>query len=394
MTPIRLLPVLLGISLSAAATAPATAQASRDACADLLDHATTHIVNHSRGVQTIRLDNGRCRLDVTLRGDVTYTPDFRGIADFSRGGSFTLEEAAGRGAARRLELADDGRGGTTASYRVGRDARPFDAAAQEWLAERLLLLYRRTGLAAEGRAEWLLRPRGIDALVAEAGLIRSSSGSAEYLKRALTAPGLGDGQVVRLLRSSLPSSSSARRELLMTVADSRALTGQVGEAFLEAVAATSSSSSQRELLQHVLRGGKAPAPVVVAALRTAGRISSSSGQGEVLRSVAGDYRLRDDALLAAYLDVVRGLSSSSWQRESLAAALAQQDLSSAQLARVLRTAGGISSSSARGDLLVQLAQNRRLEGEARAAYVDVATAIASSSQRARALAALERGPVN
>jgi hypothetical protein len=393
MTRNRLLPVLLGAALGAAPAGPAAAQPSRDACADLLDHATTNIVNHSRDERTIRLDNRRCRLDVTLRGDVTYAPDFRGIAGFSRGGSFTLEEA-GVGVARRLELADDGRGGVTASYHVGRDARPFDAAAQEWLEQRLLLLYRRSGLAAAERAEWLLRTRGVDALVAEAGLIRSSSGSAEYLKRALTAPGLGDAQLVRLLRASLPSSSSARREVLMTVADHRPLTGQVGEAFLDAVAATSSSSSQRELLQHVLRGGKAPAPVVVSALRTAGQMSSSSGKGEVLRSVAGDYRLRDDALLAAYLHVVRGLSSSSWQRESLAAALAQQDLSSAQLARVLHAAGGISSSSARGDLLVQLAQSRRLEGEARAAYVEVATAISSSSQRARALAALERGPAN
>jgi hypothetical protein len=391
MTFHRVFPVLLGVALAAAPAAPAAGQVSRDACADLLDHTTTHIVNHSRGERTILLDNRRCRLDVTLRGEVTYTPDFRGIAGLSRGGSFTLEES-GEGAARRLELAEDGRGGVTASYRVGRDARPFDAAAQEWLAERLLLLYRRTGLAAEERAEWLLRTRGVDALVAEAGLIRSSSGSAEYLKRAMTAPGLGDAALVRLLRSSLPSSSSARRDVLMTVADRRPLTGQVGEAFFDAVAAMSSSSSQRELLQHVLRGGAAPAPMVTAALRTAGRISSSSGRGEVLRTVAGSYSLRDDTLLAAYLDVVRGLSSSSWQRESLAAALAQQDLSSAQIARVLRATRGISSSSARGDLLVQLAQSRRLEGEARAAYVEAATAISSSSQRARVLTALERGP--
>jgi hypothetical protein len=389
MTSNRLLPVLLGVILSAS-SAPAAAQ---DACADLLDNTNTHIVNHSRGVHTIQLENRRCRLDVTVRGDVTYTADFRGIAGLSQGGSFTLEED-GQGPARRLQLLDDGRGGVTATYRVGRDARPFDAAAQEWLAERLLLLYRRTGLAAAERAEWVLRTRGIDALVAEAGMIRSSSGSAQYLKRAVTAPGLGDAQLVSLLRSSLPTSSSARRELLTTVADHRQLNGQVGAAYMEAVAATSSSSAQRELLQHVLRGGRASVPVAVAAVRTAGRMSSSSAQGEVLRTVAGEYRLREDALLAAYLDVAGQISSSSWQRETLAAALAHRDLNSGQLARVLRTAGGISSSSARGDILVQLAQSRRLEGEARTAYVEVARGISSSSHRARALEALERGPVN
>jgi hypothetical protein len=393
MTRIRLVPALIGLALLALPVAPAAAQSARDACADLLDHANTHIVNESKGVRTIRLDNRRCRLDVAVRGDVSYAADFRGIAGFSPGGSFTLEEE-GEGPARRLELADDGRGGITASYRVGREARPFDAAAQAWLAERLLLLYRRTGLAAAERSEWVLRTRGIDALIEEAGLIRSSSGNAEYLKRALTAPGIDDARVVRLLRSSLPSSSSARRNVLMTLADSRPLAGRVGEAFMEAVAGTTSSSSPRELLQHVLRGGRAPVPVAAAALRTAGRMTSSSAQGEVLRSLAADYPLRDDALLAAYLDVVRGMSSSSWQRETLAAALAQRDLSAAQLARMLRTAGAISSTSARGDVLVQVAQSRRLEGEARAAYVEVATAIASSSQRARTLEALERGPVN
>jgi hypothetical protein len=393
MTRIRLVPALIGLALLALPLAPADAQSARDACADLLDNVNIHIVNDSKGVRTIRLDNRRCRVDVTVQGEVSYTADFRAIAGFSPGGSFTLEED-GEGPARRLELADDGRGGVTASFRVGRDNRPFDAAAQAWLAERLLLLYRRTGLAAAERSEWVLRTRGIDALIEEAGLIRSSSGSAEYLQRAFDAPGIDDARIIRVLRSSLPSSSSARRNVLMALAGSRPLTGRVGEAFMEAVAETSSSSSQRELLQHVLRGGRAPVPVAAAALRTAGRMTSSSAQGEVLRAVAADYRLGDDALLSAYLDVVRGMTASSWQRETLAAALAQQELNSSQLARILRATGAISSSSARGDVLVQAARSRRLEGEARAAYVEVARAISSTSQRARALEALERGPVN
>jgi hypothetical protein len=111
----------------------------------------THITNNSREVRTIRLENSRCRLDVTQRGDARYTPDFRGVAALSPAGRFILEER-GEGPARRLELTVDGRGGVHAAYRVGGNTQGFHAAGEAWLPERRLLLYRRSGLAAAERA--------------------------------------------------------------------------------------------------------------------------------------------------------------------------------------------------------------------------------------------------
>jgi hypothetical protein len=354
------------------------------------DRHVNHLIHASRGEQTITLGRGGCRIEARIRGEATYTPDFRGIAALSAGGSFRLEEEDGS-ARRRLELSDDGRGGIDADYRVGRDTRPFDADAQAWLADRLLLLYRRSGLAAEARAEWLYRTGGINALLGELEHVESSSAHSALMTHALRHPELSDAAVARLLRSGLPSSSSARVRILLAVADRGPLAGEVGEAYLEAVGATSSSSSQRQALERALRDGQAPRPFLVGALRTTGRISSSSTRSALLALMAAEYRF-DDAVLGAYLDAVAGTSSSSGKRDALTAVLTRQELDTAQLARVLRAVGRISSSSAQGDILVQVAASRPLAGDARVAYVDVASSISSSSQRARVLEALERGP--
>jgi hypothetical protein len=384
-SPARIATAALG--LTALLAVPADAQ-STGACAELLTNANTHIVNNSRGEWTIQLRNRGCRLDAQLRGDARYTADFRGIAGFSPGGSFTLEEEAG-GERRRVELADDGRGGVAVHYRVNRETQSFDVAASAWLADRLTLLYRRAGFAATERAAWTLRTGGLDALLREAELVQSSSARATYLIHALEQPRIGEAGVVRVL-GALPSSSSARAQVLRAVADRHAMQGRVAAAFLDAVRGMSSSSRQRELLQHVLEGGRAPRPFAAQALRVAAAISSSSAKGEVLRSVAGDY-VFDDALLDAYLAAAGSISSSSWQREALGAVLGRRELNDAQLARVFRATTRISSSSARGDVLVGAASARTLQGEARRAYVEAASGISSSSQRARALEALERG---
>jgi hypothetical protein len=353
------------------------------------DRHVKHLIHTSRGEQTITLGRGGCRIEARLRGEATYTPDFRGIAALSPGGSFRLEEEGGAG--RRLELSDDGRGGVEIDYRVGRATRPFDAEAQTWLADRLLLLYRRSGLAAEARAEWLYRTGGINALLGELDHVESSSTHSALMTHALRHPELSDAAVARLLRSGLPSSSSARVRILLAVADRGPLAGEVGEAYLEAVGATTSSSSQRQALERALRDGQAPRLFVVGALHITGRISSSSTRTALLALVAAEYRF-DDALLGAYLDTVAGTSSSSGKRDALTAVLTRQELDTAQLARVFRAVGHISSPTAQGDILVQAAASRPLAGDARAAFVDVASSISSSSQRARVFEALERGP--
>jgi hypothetical protein len=348
-----------------------------------------HRIHVSGHEHTIRLETRGCVIEMRLRGEATYSPDFRGITSLSPGGSFRLEEDMGR-SRRTLDLADDGRGGVVVDYRVGREPQHFDAEAEAWLADRLLILYRRSGLAAEARAEWLYRTGGVAGLLGEVEQVQSSSARAALLTHAMTRAELGDAELAHLLRSALPSSSSARGRILQSVTERGPLRGDVAVAYLDAVARTSSSTSQRQALEHALRDGDAPTPFVVAALHTAGRISSTSARTGVLGLVAAEYTF-DDPLLFAYLDTAAGISSSSGQRDVLIAVLSRQELSAAQLARTLRAVGRISSSSAQADVLVHVARNVRLDEATRSVFVDVASSIPSSSHRARVFEALERG---
>jgi hypothetical protein len=387
---------LLPVLACALAAAPAAAH-GQDPCAHLLDDArtvrihstsTVSIVRGTREGLTILLEDRGCRIEARLRGEATFTADFRGIARFSPGGVFMLEEEAG-GARRRLELSDDGRGGVSADYRVGRGSRAFDADAQAWFADRLLLLYRRGGLAAEERAAWLHRSAGLPALLAEAEQVRSSSARATYQVHALQQPEADDALVARVLRGSLPSSATARTRVLRAVSERGALTGVVADAYFDAVAAMSSSSRQAELLEEAIRGGRASPALLHRAVQTAGGIGSTSRRASVLGSVAEHYTF-DDRLLDAYLDAVSSMASSSGRRSALRALLDSQELPDAQLARVLHAVGRITSTSARGALLASIAEERALGPRSRVAFLEVASAIPSASQRTRALDALAR----
>lgn len=137
----------LGVGGARAAGLPA------DPCAELSSHVNTHVRVTQRNELTIRLASHNCELGVRIRGSVAYTDDFRGIASVSADGEFVLEEAV-NGVTRSLRIESGGRGGLETRYRVAGATRPFDGEAREWLAERLFLLYRQAGLAADQRASW------------------------------------------------------------------------------------------------------------------------------------------------------------------------------------------------------------------------------------------------
>jgi hypothetical protein len=380
----------LGARVSAllAADEAAFAGTAADPCAELSSHVNTHIRATNRDDLTIRLASRNCELDVRIRGTVEYTGDFRGIASVSIGGEFVLEETSNR-VTRSVRFENDGRGGLETRYRVGRESRPFDGEAREWLAERLLVLYRQAGLAADQRAPWVLARGGLDGLITEASRVQSSRARRSYLGLALEQPHMDARRAAQVLGSALPSSSSGKVDLLLIVAERYPMQGSLGDAYLAAAGTISSSSGRRRVLAAALDGGGASQEFVRKVVESAGGISSSSQRSELLVQIARDYRF-DDELLAAYLTAASGISSSSSRTEVLRALLSSQRLQTPRLARVLRAAGDISSSSSRADVLVSAAAHHRIEGVARDAYMDAALAIGSRSHRDRAILALER----
>jgi hypothetical protein len=376
--------ILIGGAIAGALLWSGVISAMQDGCRTLETNVRQNSTQVSGGSRTVRLENALCRLELRTRGDIAYSPDFRGIATVSPGGSFTLEEREG-GVHRRLTLTWRS-GAPESSYQVGGRTQAFDAIAQAWLADRLLLLYRSNGLAAPERAAWLLRTQGLDAVLAEAERVGSSSGRAAYLAAAFAHPAIDGQRIARVLREALPAASTAQGNLLTQVAARRPIEPELAAALLDATRSLSSSTRQREVLL-AAAAPDAPRTLVGGALDAAASITSASSRDAVLAHVAQHHTFDDD-LLAAYLAAAEGMASSTALRSALEAAVRKPELTQAQLARVLRASTAITSTAARADFLVATAQ-RELAGDALAAYLQAARSIPGSSQRSRALDALQ-----
>jgi hypothetical protein len=376
--------ILFGGAIAGALLWSGVISATQDGCRTLETNVRQNITQASGGSLTLKLENALCRLELRTRGDIAYSPDFRGIATVSPGGSFTLEEREG-GVHRRLTLTERS-GAPKSSYQVGGRAQAFDATAQAWLADRLLLLYRSNGLAGTERAAWMLRTQGLDAVLAGAERVESSAGRSAYLAAAFAHPSIDGQRITRVLREGLPASSSAQGNLLTQAAARRPIEPELAAALFDATRSLSSSTRQREVLLAAAAPG-APHTLVVGALNAATSITSTSGRAAVLAHVA-EHHTFDDAVLAAYLAAAEDMTSSSSLRTALEAAVRRPELTQAQLARVLRASTAITSAAGRADFLVATAQ-RELAGDALAAYLQAARAIPSSSQQTRALDALQ-----
>src|SRR6185295_13722820 len=85
------------------------------------------------------------------------------------------------------------------SFELDGDARPFDAAAQAWLARLLPEVFRQTGIDAPGRVGRLLARGGVEAVLAESRLIRSDYVQRTYLTELIAQAKPSAQQVARIV---------------------------------------------------------------------------------------------------------------------------------------------------------------------------------------------------
>lgn len=164
---------------------------------ETLDANTIHIELSDVGPERarLRLHEGDRVLRLERRGRVEVGDDGR-ILGAAAGARLEVEDRDGR----RLLVTGRESSEPEISYRRDGDERPFDAAARTWLADSMLVAYRRGGLDAEPRARGLL-DRGVDALLDEVRRISSDEVARKYLEVTLDAD-LASSQRVAVLESA------------------------------------------------------------------------------------------------------------------------------------------------------------------------------------------------
>ncbi len=333
-------------------TEPARQQGA--GCAwDARDPSTSASHNVNDDQFTIRLKVGACTLRVDGEGDVTFSDNDDDIAALSRGGYFHIEERGGD-TERRLEI-EPGRDGLERKWFVDGKERPYDAEARAWLAKTLLVVFRRTGLDAERRAERILRKGGVDAVLQEVAQIPSDYAARQYYQVLLTRPNLDQATLLRVVRQAGQEIGSdfELAELLIAIAKHQPLEESVRLAYVEAVGSIGSDFERHRALKPVLTRQGISREMAAAMLTSAEGIGSDFELASLLTEITEAHGI-DATLAPAFFDALASVSSDFEHHRVLSAVARQAKGDRAVLDRALEAAAGIRSDFELASFLVEL----------------------------------------
>lgn len=414
----RLRAASLALAVSAALVLPAIAVTARTA-SSTSNHVSVLRDDSGHERLTANVVRGDYRLNVHMDGAVRIADDERGIASLDDGASMLIEERRSGVLRRVLFTGHDGR--VQRSFQVDGEDRPFDAAAQEWLARTLPEVFRATGIDAQARAGRLLARGGADALLAEIALIGSDSVRGRYLAVLLAQPSLDSAQLEQALELAgqmgsdfelrrtlaqalaVPSLDVARqRQLLELAADmgsdferaelliaasGRVATGAAHEAWRAALQRMGSDFEMRRVLESLL--AQAPGPDTVAlVLEAADGIASDFERGQLLARTAPQLD-GDPALHRTWHGLAADMGSDFECRQSLVTLLDAEAPDADSSLRVLETAEGMGSGFETLQVLLALAEVMPAEPRVIARYRALARRL-SDHERGQAERALDR----
>jgi hypothetical protein len=356
------------------------------------------------------------RVDVRLRGTVTFTDDLTDVQSLSPGGTLTLRDWSAL-VPHTVEIAESN-GTLTHTYFVGGVKRAWDEEAKRFLATQLPLVVRRSGMGAEARVKSIFLRNGVNGVYEEIDQLGGDYARRVYFVALLDLAHFDATGVQALLQRTgrLMTSDYDRRQVLEHVAAIVPLDRKAASAYVQAMATMKSDYDQRELLSALMKrnaaavDGDTLAPVLahmkssydkrVVLTEILQRDGISDGKRTVLTAVPGlqsEYDRREvltayiakfgvePALREPFFASIRSIASNYDRREALTA-LARKGAAPDVQGAVFDAVGQMTSDYDRAEVLLAFAP--RVDSGSRQAYVSAAERIKSSYDQNRVLAAL------
>jgi beta-lactamase regulating signal transducer with metallopeptidase domain len=345
-------------------------------------------IHHNDDRLMLSWKDGGCKVDVRVDGALTFNSDFTAITGISRGGRAVFEERAGE-RERRVELRPRD-GGLEQRWFLDGAERTFDAEAQEWLAGMLLNTFRTGSLAAEERAAWMLRERGLDAVMAELPLLRGDHARGIYYQAVLSDPGLDAPRTARLMRDleTGVTSDHTKMTILQAVAERRSLgDAQVRTAYIAAAASIGSDHARARSLESALAQSSLSTDDLAAIIDAIAGIGSDHEKSQLLIQLAGNHQLTGP-MRDAYLRVTASIGSDHAKGEAAQALLDAGEATGAEIALALDVARGIGSDHTRSELLRRLSTADLRNNALRERYEEAIAGIGSDHARGEVLLSL------
>lgn len=328
-------------------------------------------------------DDGSRRLELSIRGKVWFTDDDSDIQRLEPGGRVMIEERQRFGPERMIIITATDDGTLQRTYIVDGQPRPYDAAAQAWLGGMLPNIIRESGVGAVERVKRIHAQRGVDGVLDEVELIKSSSNRRLYLTTLMAEARLNAAEATRALRAARAiSSSSEKAGVLVAAADRLPMSdANVRHAYIEAARSISSSSELRRALTRLVEQPSLQGEVFRDMLTVAGDISSSSEKASLLVLAVQRHKLEDEGLRTAFFNAAETISSSSEKRRLLVALLRAQGSDKDVVRDVIRSARTISSDSEKAAVLMEVSSLQLKDTSTVQAYLDAAETIRSRPTR-------------
>ncbi len=328
-------------------------------------------------------DNGH-KLDVRLRGTITFTDDLTDVQSLSDGGSLTLRGWSAL-VPHTVEITA-ANGSLTRTYYVAGLKKPWDAEARQFLATELPVLVRQSGLGAEARVKSILGSKGVSGVFEEIDLLRGDYARRLYFVALVDAAHLDSAGVQPLLQRAgqLITSDYDRRQVLEHVAANVALDRKGAAAYVQAMATMRSDYDQREALTALTRRNRDVAdgePLLLALAH----MKSSYDKRSVLEQILARGPIAAEGKKTV-LTAAAGIQSDYDRRQVLSAYLKRFGVEPAVRDEFFAAVRAMKSDYDTAEVLLAAAPG--VDAASRPAFITAAERIRSSHEQNRVLAAL------
>ena len=328
-------------------------------------------------------DNGH-KLDVRLRGTITFTDDLTDVQSLSDGGSLTLRGWSAL-VPHTVEITA-ANGSLTRTYYVAGLKKPWDAEARQFLAIELPVLVRQSGVGAEARVKSIFGRKGVSGVFEEIDLLRGDYARRLYFVALVDATHPDSAGVQPLLQRAgqLITSDYDRRQVLEHVAANVALDRKGAAAYVQAMATMRSDYDQREALTALTRRNRDVAdgePLLLALAH----MKSSYDKRSVLEQILARGPIAAEGKKTV-LTAAAGIQSDYDRRQVLSAYLKRFGVEPAVRDEFFAAVRAMTSDYDTAEVLLAAAPG--VDAGSRPAFVTAAERIRSSHEQNRVLAAL------
>ncbi len=344
------------------------------------------------GHTKIKVEYGRCRLEIEMEGDVDFLADESGIERMGRGACLEIEERIRR-QRRRLEVTRGEDGEPEYAWFVDRRRQDFDDEARAWLREILTQIFRLTGIDAERRVERLLARDGAEGVLREIELIPGDYVQGLYFQELLEQAALSAAELERVIRLAGREISSDYElaEILIGISHEDLDAEATRAAYVTAAREIGSDYELRRTLGALVEGHVLDARVLDTILEAAQSIGSDYELTELLRLIAREYPSAE-TLPPSYAEALATIGSDYEHRRALNAALKRRNLGRRTLDQLLATAGKIGSDYELAELLCDFSEIYPQDRELPESFFRALEGLGADYEHRRVLAAVLERP--